>query len=53
MKDLDFSKINWDELGTATSDTLAMMLFSVLFTIVIGLPLGVLLYLTEIGRAHV
>lgn len=46
MKDLDFSKINWDELGTATNDTLEMMLFSVLFTIVIGLPLGVLLYLT-------
>ncbi|MCE5171506.1 ABC transporter permease [Paenibacillus profundus] len=43
---LDFSTVNWEEVSTATTDTLTMMLFSVLFTFIIGLPLGVLLYLT-------
>nr|WP_087435936.1 methionine ABC transporter permease [Paenibacillus apiarius] len=43
---LDFSTVNWEEVSTATTDTFLMMLFSVLFTFIIGLPLGVLLYLT-------
>ncbi|WP_435922314.1 methionine ABC transporter permease [Paenibacillus sp. DYY-L-2] len=44
MGDLDFSKIDWSEMGTATTDTLQMMGYSTLLTFVIGLPLGVLLY---------
>lgn len=44
MSKLDFSKINWQELQTATVDTLLMMGWSALFTFLIGLPLGILLY---------
>lgn len=44
--DLDFSRVNWSDITAATGETLQMMLFSVLFTFLIGLPLGVLLYLT-------
>ncbi|NEZ43994.1 methionine ABC transporter permease [Paenibacillus alvei] len=43
---LDFSTVNWSDVSSATGQTLQMMLFSVLFTFLIGLPLGVLLYLT-------
>lgn len=44
MWGLDFSKIDWSEMGTASTDTLQMMGYSTLFTFLIGLPLGVLLY---------
>lgn len=44
MDELDFSKIDWSEMGTATTDTLQMMGYATLLTFVIGLPLGVLLY---------
>lgn len=44
MKQLDFSKIDWSEMANASGDTLQMMGFSMLFTFLIGLPLGVLLY---------
>ncbi len=44
MWGLDFSKINWTEMGTASKDTLEMMGYATLFTFLIGLPLGVLLY---------
>lgn len=44
MTELDFSKINWDEMRTATGDTLLMMGYATLFTFLIGLPLGILLY---------
>lgn len=47
MGGLDFSKIDWAEMGTASVDTLQMMLYSTLFTLVIGLPLGVLLYVSS------
>ncbi|GGA35286.1 methionine ABC transporter permease [Paenibacillus physcomitrellae] len=46
MLGLDFSQIDWEEMKQASFDTLAMMGYSLLFTIVIGLPLGVLLYMT-------
>ncbi|ANS75642.1 metal ABC transporter permease [Paenibacillus yonginensis] len=46
MWGLDFSQIDWDEMKQASYDTLAMMGYSLLFTIVIGLPLGILLYMT-------
>lgn len=45
----DFSTVNWSDVSSATGETLQMMLFSVLFTFLVGLPLGVLLYLT--GRS--
>lgn len=47
MWGLDFSKIDWSEMGTASVDTLQMMLYSTLFTLIIGLPLGVLLYVSS------
>lgn len=40
------SNIDWYEIWLATLDTLLMLGGSLLFTIVLGLPLGVLLFLT-------
>lgn len=53
MWGLDFSKIDWSEMGTASVDTLQMMLYSTLFTLVIGLPLGVLLYASSRSNSTV
>lgn len=47
---IDFSDLDWAEIWTASGDTLQMMFFSVLFTILVGLPLGVLLFLTSRSR---
>ncbi|GAA5784011.1 D-methionine ABC transporter [Chitiniphilus shinanonensis] len=41
-----FVNIDWAEIWTATLDTLAMLGGSLLFTVLLGLPLGVLLFLT-------
>lgn len=46
MFGLDFSEVNWEEIVTATLDTLRMLASSALFTFLIGLPLGVLLYMS-------
>lgn len=46
MWKLDFAAIDWNDMRQATFDTLAMMGYSLLFTIVIGLPLGIILYLS-------
>ncbi|MCG7410480.1 ABC transporter permease [Paenibacillus sp. ACRRX] len=43
---IDFSEVNWSEVSQASADTLNMLGFSVLFTFIIGLPLGVLLFLS-------
>lgn len=43
---LDFSIVNWPEMGKATLDTLRMLGASSLFSIIIGLPLGIVLFLT-------
>lgn len=40
-----FANIDWYEIWLATGDTLMMLGGSLLFTIVLGLPLGVLLFL--------
>ncbi|MBM5574852.1 MULTISPECIES: methionine ABC transporter permease [Deefgea] len=40
------SNIDWSEIGYATLDTLSMLGGSLLFTLILGLPLGVLLFLT-------
>jgi len=47
----DFSKIYWSEIWTATWDTLRMLLFSGLFTLIIGLPIGILLFMTARGNS--
>lgn len=43
---LTFERINWSDIALATLDTLAMLGGSMLLTILIGLPLGVALFLT-------
>ncbi|MHA0856684.1 methionine ABC transporter permease [Paenibacillus sp. CMAA1364] len=45
MWGLDFSKVGWNEVGVAILDTLMMLGASAVFTFIIGLPLGVILYL--------
>ncbi|MFA7668205.1 MAG: methionine ABC transporter permease [Burkholderiaceae bacterium] len=44
---MNFGNVDWLLIGEATVDTLLMTGFSLLFTIVIGLPLGVILFLTS------
>lgn len=41
-----FADIDWPEIWQATLDTLQMLGWSMLFTVLLGLPLGVLLFLT-------
>ncbi|MBQ0777066.1 MAG: ABC transporter permease subunit, partial [Pseudomonas sp.] len=41
-----FPNVIWPEIWQATLDTLSMLGGSIFFTIVLGLPLGVLLFLT-------
>lgn len=38
--------IPWPEIGEASLDTLVMLVVSMLFTLILGLPLGILLFLT-------
>jgi D-methionine transport system permease protein len=38
--------VDWTEIGYASLDTLSMLGGSLLFTLLLGLPLGVLLFLT-------
>jgi D-methionine transport system permease protein len=42
--------IDWSEIGQATLDTLAMLGGSMVLTVVLGLPLGVILFLTGKGQ---
>lgn len=42
--------IDWSEIGQATLDTLAMLSGSMILTVVLGLPLGVILFLTGKGQ---
>lgn len=44
---MDFSVIDWEDILQATWDTLTMTGVSLLFTLLLGLPLGVLLFLTS------
>ncbi|KIL41658.1 metal ABC transporter permease [Gordoniibacillus kamchatkensis] len=46
---MDFSQVSWPEIGQATLDTLDMLGLSALFTFLVGLPLGIVLYLTSKG----
>src|SRR5690606_20108317 len=47
---MNFGNIDWPLSGEATIDTLLMSGFSLLFAIVIGLPLGIVLFLTSPGQ---
>ncbi len=42
-----FANIDWPLIAEATIDTLLMTGFSLLFTVLIGLPLGIVLFLTS------
>jgi D-methionine transport system permease protein len=41
-----FAAIDWQDIGMATVETLAMVGGSLLFTVLFGLPLGIILFLT-------
>ncbi|WP_380778551.1 methionine ABC transporter permease [Sphingomonas sp. R86520] len=45
-----FANVDWSDIGQACLDTLIMLGGSLILTIAFGLPLGVLLYLTDRGR---
>ena len=45
-----FANIDWSDIGQACLDTLIMLGGSLILTMAFGLPLGVLLYLTDRGR---
>ncbi|OSZ68863.1 metal ABC transporter permease [Sphingomonas sp. IBVSS2] len=45
-----FANVDWNEIGQACLDTLAMLGGSLLLTLALGLPLGVLLFLTSPGQ---
>ncbi|HYD95293.1 MAG TPA: methionine ABC transporter permease [Noviherbaspirillum sp.] len=47
---MEFSNIDWADIGLATIDTLTMTGASLVFTVLLGLPLGVLLFLTGRGQ---
>lgn len=45
-----FDNVDWPEIGRATVDTLLMLGGSLVLTVLLGVPLGVLLYLSGKGR---
>ncbi len=45
-----FENLDWSEIGRATVDTLLMLGGSLVLTVILGVPLGVLLYLSGKGR---
>ena len=45
-----FDNVDWAEIGRATVDTLLMLGGSLVLTVLLGIPLGVLLYLSGKGR---
>ncbi|WP_313104446.1 methionine ABC transporter permease [Brevundimonas sp.] len=45
-----FENVDWSEIGRATVDTLLMLGGSLVLTVILGVPLGVLLYLSGKGR---
>ena len=45
-----FDNVDWGDIGQATIDTLLMLAGSLVLTIAIGIPLGVLLFLSGKGR---
>lgn len=47
---MSFENIDWPLIAEATLDTLLMTGFSLFFTVLIGLPLGIILFLTAKGQ---
>jgi D-methionine transport system permease protein len=47
-----FSNVDWGDIGWASVDTLSMLGGSLTLTLVLGLPLGVLLFLTSPTQLH-
>jgi D-methionine transport system permease protein len=45
-----FANVDWSEIAQACLDTLAMLAGSLVLTILLGLPLGILLFLTGPGQ---
>jgi D-methionine transport system permease protein len=45
-----FMDVDWNEINQAIIDTLFMLSVSVFFSALIGIPLGIILYLTDKGR---
>lgn len=45
-----FANVDWADIGKATVDTLLMLGGSLVLTVMLGVPLGVLLYLSGKGR---
>ncbi len=45
-----FANVDWADIGKATIDTLLMLGGSLVLTVILGVPLGVLLYLSGKGR---
>ncbi len=45
-----FANVDWADIGKATIDTLLMLGGSMVLTLILGVPLGVLLYLSGKGR---
>jgi D-methionine transport system permease protein len=50
MQDGFFQNIFWPDIWQATLDTLFMLVSSLVLTLVLGIPLGVLLFLTNRGQ---
>lgn len=50
MENVAFNNVDWAEIGQATLDTLAMLGGSMILTVILGLPLGVILFLTGKGQ---
>ncbi|WP_145948673.1 methionine ABC transporter permease [Paenibacillus sp. Y412MC10] len=47
MWGLDFSTVDWNEIGVATLDTLKMLGASAVFTFILGLPIGIVLFMAS------
>lgn len=45
-----FANVDWADIGKATIDTLLMLGGSMVLTVILGVPLGVMLYLSGKGR---
>ncbi len=43
---MNLYNLRWDLLATATQETLIMLVVSLIFTLLLGLPLGILLFIT-------
>ena len=50
VSNLAFSNVDWAEIAQATLDTLTMLGGSMVLTVILGLPLGVILFLTGKGQ---